>query len=68
MNQIHLFCGNNYGDLVVYNVDLKNKEMKLSLNSYCQTNFIQTFNNIDYSSENQFLVSDEGMLCVLRKC
>jgi hypothetical protein len=49
----------------MFNIDLKNNQFKLDLNSHCQTNFIQTFNSIDVNCDNQFVVSDEGMLCVL---
>jgi hypothetical protein len=68
-NSFDLFCGNNYGSISIFNVNMKNG-FSIGSQSIINTNVAQTFNSIDkfpISNNHYVAVSDEGLLYIIDK-
>ena len=68
-HSIDLFCGNHYGSISLFNINIKNGFNVVS-QSVINTDFIQSFNSIDkihVNDDHYVAVSDEGLLYLIDK-
>ena len=68
-HSIDLFCGNHYGSVSLFNINIKNGFSVVS-QSVINTDVIQSFNSIDkiHVTDNHYVaVSDEGLLYLIDK-
>jgi len=69
---IQLFCGNNYGDMVTFDLKLNGNDAKLQFDTQLKSGVTQSFNSVGRTSFNQkdskfISVSDEGLLYMIEK-